>query len=266
MRHTSQLSSYFNARAKTYQSGNWRNLDLFPGEVNAIQSLPDNLSVALDIGSGPGKPLAALAQKARHVVALDVSVEMLQLRRHNYPVIIADAEFLPFADRSLDLAFLRMSMHYLDLTRFISQLHRVLRINSWVIVSSIFPYGPDDEVWFNERHALKGKSGAYTPTAESLIAQMAPNFEVMSRKTWFVTNFMNASLKAHQPNDRSALVRHALQAPDSIRELYQISPKDGGELSLTSNWSILVFRSKADPSQLPDLSSALIKPELIPVL
>ena len=210
-----------------------------------------NLSVALDIGSGPGKPLAALAQKAAHVMALDVSVDMLQLRQHHYPVVVADAEFLPLADKSIDIAFLRMSMHYLDLSTFILQLHRALRTNSWAIISSIFPYGSDDEVWFNERHALKGKSRAYTPTVESLIARMAPNFKPTFQASWLVTNSMNASLKAHRPNDRGALVKHALQAPDRIRQLYQISPEGGQELSLTSLWSILVFRSRAEQPELP---------------
>lgn len=68
----------------------------------------ENLSRAgkvLDLGCGTGMLLSELARRSGFAVGIDSSLEMLELarkRRGNAALVLADADHLPFADRSFD--------------------------------------------------------------------------------------------------------------------------------------------------------------------
>jgi ubiquinone/menaquinone biosynthesis C-methylase UbiE len=59
----------------------------------------------LDLGCGTGMLLSLLARRSEFVVGVDSSPEMLELarkRRGSAALVLADADHLPFADRSFD--------------------------------------------------------------------------------------------------------------------------------------------------------------------
>ncbi len=68
------------------------------------ENLPQ-VSKVLDLGCGTGMLLNELARRSGFVVGIDSSPEMLELarkRRGNAALVLADADHLPFADRSFD--------------------------------------------------------------------------------------------------------------------------------------------------------------------
>ena len=84
------VREYFDKRSGAYAKGNWKRHGLFPEEIAAIKALPADIETALDLGSGPGLSVPVLALRARHVIGVDLSPGMLALRRHHYPVLLAE--------------------------------------------------------------------------------------------------------------------------------------------------------------------------------
>ncbi len=92
------------------------------------------LTRALDVACGTGMSTTALAEHAPLAVGIDVSPEMLRAARpaRGAAFMLASAERLPFADRSLDAVTCCSGVHWFDQQRFFSELRRVLRRDGWV--------------------------------------------------------------------------------------------------------------------------------------
>jgi len=105
----------------------------------------------LDLGTGDGRHLSALAKKYRHaeVIGTDLSLSRLKLvnarRRfwqHKYFVVCADANAsLPFADNSLDLVISNMMLPWIaDPSALMIEINRVLADDGALFISAA---GPD---------------------------------------------------------------------------------------------------------------------------
>jgi ubiquinone/menaquinone biosynthesis C-methylase UbiE len=71
------------------------------------QYLPKRVGRLLDIGCGSGMFLQQLVSRCVLAAGVDLSPEMLKLARTRVPealLVVSDAEFLPFRDRSFDVA------------------------------------------------------------------------------------------------------------------------------------------------------------------
>ncbi|MFN8483775.1 MAG: class I SAM-dependent methyltransferase [Anaerolineae bacterium] len=91
---------------------------------------------ALDAACGTGHSALALRGIAASVVGLDPSAEMLA---HAPPAsgvsyVRGQAEALPFADASFELATVALAFHWLDRARFLAEARRVLRRGAWLVV------------------------------------------------------------------------------------------------------------------------------------
>jgi ubiquinone/menaquinone biosynthesis C-methylase UbiE len=92
----------------------------------------------LDLGCGPGRAAAALAERYGAVVTgLDASPEMLAAAREVAPSVTfvqGFAEDLPFADRSFDVVLSNFVVHLLDRVAAFAEVYRVLRTGGiyWV--------------------------------------------------------------------------------------------------------------------------------------
>jgi ubiquinone/menaquinone biosynthesis C-methylase UbiE len=102
--------------------------------VQAVRPHKDWL--ALDIATGPGHTAFAFAAHVRHVVASDLTPEMLHVARgiaakrglSNVSFAEAQAEKLPFADDSFDLVICRTAPHHFaDVPVFVTEVARLLR-------------------------------------------------------------------------------------------------------------------------------------------
>src|SRR5262245_624565 len=91
---------------------------------------------ALDIATGAGHTAAAFAPYVAHVIASDITDEMLAEARKlaaarglvNMEVAVADAEALPFEDARFDLVTSRIAPHHFpDVAQFVREVMRVLK-------------------------------------------------------------------------------------------------------------------------------------------
>jgi SAM-dependent methyltransferase len=104
---------------------------------------------ALDIATGAGHTAAAFAPHVAHVVASDITAEMLEEARKlaaakglaNVEVAVADAEALPFEDQRFDLVACRIAAHHFpDVPKFVREVKRVLKARgTFALVDNIAP-------------------------------------------------------------------------------------------------------------------------------
>ena len=104
----------------------------------------------LDVATGAGHTALALAPHVAHVVASDITEEMLQETRKlaaerglaNVETVHADAAALPFEDESFDLVTCRLAAHHFpDPAAFVAESWRVLEPGgTFALVDNI---GPD---------------------------------------------------------------------------------------------------------------------------
>jgi ubiquinone/menaquinone biosynthesis C-methylase UbiE len=123
---------------------------------------------ALDIATAAGHTAFAFAPHVAHVVAGDLTPEMLDVGRKlaaekglsNVRFELADAEALPFADAQFDLVTCRIAPHHFPhIDRFLSEAHRVLRPGGTLaVVDNVVPGGD----------AAATAAGAYVNAFEKL--------------------------------------------------------------------------------------------------
>ncbi len=111
----------------------------------------------LDLASGTGEPAISLASRVGaqgHVTALDLSAELLEIAEKralergldNFSTKQADAQALPFADSSFDLATCRFGvMFFRDAVSALRELRRVLRTESR---ACFLAWGPFDQPYW----------------------------------------------------------------------------------------------------------------------
>ena len=104
-----------------------------------ISHVPPGARRVLDLGCGTGFFLAELAALRPGAVGLDISHAMLRVSEQYVPgarLVTADAERLPFAERSFDAIFCKGSLHHTrDHVRFLSNCARVLEPDGVLIMS-----------------------------------------------------------------------------------------------------------------------------------
>lgn len=109
----------------------------------------------LDVATGGGHTALALAPHVAHVVATDITPQMLaaaealaqQRGLDNVSFEHANAEALPYADGTFDCVTCRVAAHHFsDIFRFLQESARVLRPGGVIgIVDNNVPDGPDGE-------------------------------------------------------------------------------------------------------------------------
>lgn len=104
-----------------------------------LRHLPARSRRVLDLGCGTGFFLAELDALRPGAVGLDISHDMLRVSEQYVPgarVVTADAERLPFAERSFDAVFCKGSLHHTrDHVRFLRNCARSLADDGVLIMS-----------------------------------------------------------------------------------------------------------------------------------
>lgn len=235
------IRAYFAARAARYDAGNWQREDLCVQERSAIEALPRDLDVGVDLGTGPGKSVELVLSRARQVYAVDLSPEMMGPGHPRATNLVADAHDLPLEEGSADLVYARMSIHYMDLLRLKAELCRVICEGGFLVIVSAFPYGATDEAWFNERHEIKGKPCAHTPTIPDLVDLLSPDFRLKAAQRWERTSLLSKTIDGHLDTLRGSLRGHIEEASDEIKSIYCVSELPDGDITLVFRWAALTF-------------------------
>lgn len=97
--------------------------------LTTIETTPRQRVV--DLGTGTGQFLPALASQGQQLLALDLACGMLRYARSKRAVpavyLAADAEHLPLAPASVDLLFSNLALQWTDLGRVLSQAAQILK-------------------------------------------------------------------------------------------------------------------------------------------
>jgi ubiquinone/menaquinone biosynthesis C-methylase UbiE len=123
---------------------------------------------ALDVATGAGHVALAFAPRIAHVVASDLTLQMLGVARGlagergvvNMSVAELRAEALPFADATFDLVTCRIAPHHFDdVGRFIAESFRVLRPDG--VFGLVDNISPDTSIMDGDAPALAAAADAY---------------------------------------------------------------------------------------------------------
>jgi ubiquinone/menaquinone biosynthesis C-methylase UbiE len=149
----------------------------------------------LDVACGPGILTAALAEKARQVVALDVTPEMLSQARQrcakaglsNVTFKEGSATDLPFAESSFDGVVTRLSIHHFEEPRHaLDEMFRVLRPGGTLVIADVVSSEDADESALqNAIETLRDPSHVRMLAPSELLSLVeGAGFRIAARSTW----------------------------------------------------------------------------------
>jgi ubiquinone/menaquinone biosynthesis C-methylase UbiE len=149
----------------------------------------------LDVACGPGILSAALAARAREVVAFDLTPEMLEKARQrcaragltNVTFREGSATDLPFGDNSFDAVVTRLSIHHFDEPqRVLDEMCRVLRPGGTLVVADVVSSDDAEESSVqNAIEILRDPSHVRMLSASELVSMIeAAAFKVETQSTW----------------------------------------------------------------------------------
>lgn len=114
----------------------------------------------LDLGAGTGLLSRTLAASGHRVISADVAPRMLAQVRHTVPdaqPVLARAEQLPLADRSVDAVTVAQAWHWFDHERAAWECARVLRPGGWLGVA--WHVQDERDPWVRALQELVGRPG-----------------------------------------------------------------------------------------------------------
>jgi SAM-dependent methyltransferase len=149
----------------------------------------------LDVACGPGIVTSALAERAREVVALDLTPQMLEKARErcakagrtNVVFKEGSATALPFGDACFDAVITRLSFHHFpEPPTVLNEMLRVLRPGGTVAIADVVSdEEPDKSALQNAIEILRDPSHVRMLPASELIAIVAQSGVTIERKeTW----------------------------------------------------------------------------------
>ncbi|MQF86213.1 MAG: class I SAM-dependent methyltransferase [SAR202 cluster bacterium] len=134
-------------------------------QSNALNSASTYLNnrtyrIAIDIGAGPGFTAFDIASQCESVIATDITPEMLEQVRYlrkekgapRTEMMLVQAEFLPYADESIDLITCRTaSHHFVDMAQWMNEVSRVLAPKGeLIVIDTISPENQRAAEWMHE--------------------------------------------------------------------------------------------------------------------
>jgi ubiquinone/menaquinone biosynthesis C-methylase UbiE len=118
-----------------------------------LRHLPSDCHDALEIGCGTGGFARGLAERSQHVLAIDLSGEMIRIAREHsahFPNIdyqLADVRDLPLADESFDCIASIATLHHLPFPEMLLKMKTALKPGGILLVLDLFePSGLSDSL------------------------------------------------------------------------------------------------------------------------
>lgn len=151
----------------------------------------------LDLACGPGIVTAALARRAREVVAFDLTPEMLEKARQRCAQAGLDnvrfqqgkAEQLPFAPATFDAVVTRLSIHHFaDPAIVLAEMVRVVRPQGTIVIADVLSSDDAEEAELhNALEILRDPSHVRMLSRPQLLSLLrSSGLTVVSEATWDV--------------------------------------------------------------------------------
>jgi ubiquinone/menaquinone biosynthesis C-methylase UbiE len=214
--------------------------------------------VILDVACGPGIVTAALAEKAREVVALDVTPEMLSQARQrcakagltNVTFREGSATALPFPDSSFDGVVTRLSIHHFEEPRrALDEMFRVLRPDGALIVADVVSSeNAEESALQNAIETLRDPSHVRMLAPSELLSLIeGAGFQVETQSTWDKDRELGEWMGIINDPARVAPLRTVVRALATAGATAGLGlSRAGGEVVLFHRWLLIAAR-KADP-------------------
>ena len=192
---------------------------------------------ALDIATAAGHTALAFAPHIAHVIASDITPEMLPLADDlakergidNLTTEIADAEDLPYDDDAFDLVTCRIAPHHFpDIGRFVAESARVLKPGGILaVVDNVVPDGPAG-VYANDFEKLRDPSHGRCLSLEAWITLFeAAGFSVLHQETLDKTMEFESWAARHDEATQQQLRTLLIDAPSEAAVFLQPAIADG---------------------------------------
>lgn len=142
MHDTERVRADFNAIALALEQERHPDL-LSPCESQLLDLLPHRPGIVLDVGCGDGRLTRHLARRARTVVALDLSPEMIRLARDrssgctNIEYRVADVLTTPLPPAAFDVVVSVATLHHLPLAETLGVLKTALSPGGTLLVQDV---------------------------------------------------------------------------------------------------------------------------------
>jgi ubiquinone/menaquinone biosynthesis C-methylase UbiE len=226
--------------------------DLVQRFVEAVPA--DATSVILDVACGPGIITAALAPRAREVVAFDLTPEMLTKARQrcaeanltNVTFREGSATDMPFPDASFDAVVTRLSVHHFqDPRRPLAEMARVLKPGgAFVLADVVSSETQQESALHNAIEILRDPSHVrMLPASELLGLIETAGLAIEHRTTWDEQREFEEWARIVDDPDRVAPLRTV------VRTLASLGQHAGtglavadGRITFFHRWHLIVAR------------------------
>lgn len=200
---------------------------------------PKGTEKTLDIATGTGFTAFAIAPKVSHVIATDLTPEMVakaaELAKEqvipNITFTVAAAEALPFNTASLDLVTCRLAPHHFqDVRKFLNEVHRVLRTDGlFCLTDSVSPESENLIAWQNRVEKLRDESHVfgYPPSQwDKMIQDAGFNIEDSEHTRNAKMSFMWWVRPHKNSQEVVTEIRNAFDelSPDDAKKHYTVEP------------------------------------------
>ncbi len=219
--------------------------------IDELAPQPDD--VVLDVAAGTGHIGRALATRARYVVAIDLTPEMLRHGRaeadaagiHNILFEVGDAAHLPYLDASFDLVTCRFAVHHFQDPQIqLAEMVRVCRPGGRIGIIDLL-VSSDPAVAYQHNHLERLRDHTHTEafSLAGLVKQLGQlGVQVVRQATQDVKLAFDPWLASAQtPEEPAEQIRTALQAEIAGDPATGMRPfMRDNELWFMHTWAVVV--------------------------
>jgi len=211
----------------------------------------------LDVACGGGHTALRFSPLVRSVVASDLTMVMLKKAQEyiseeggvdNVTFREADAEDLPFPAGAFTLLTCRIAPHHFpDVTRALSEFHRVLRRGGRIaIVDTVLPDDPDVAAWYQEMEQMRDPTHIQAFTQDRWI-EMIQDAGFILHETVIIPKTHDFPTWAKRAGlNREGIARlnkFFVDAPDKVQDYFQIETF-AGEVEAYTDRKVLIYASR----------------------
>jgi ubiquinone/menaquinone biosynthesis C-methylase UbiE len=185
--------------------------------------------IALDVGTGTGTVAKELKEKVNHVVAVDISQDMLKKGRwEGISIIKWDIGDSLFKDHLFHRVIARMVFHHIlnNIDRAILRCFDLLKDNGKIIIAEGVPPSSDPNIvsWYTEMFKLKENRRTFLPSY--LVELLNKNgFKNVELHEYYMKNFSIINWLENSGLDKRVqekLVKIHVESPDNVKEAYKM--------------------------------------------